>query len=131
MPKTDWMAISDALWTRSFGGCEKCGHGLMSSDEGARHHRLLRSAGGRHELSNLVLLCHPCHRWVHGNPLAATKAGWIVSRYGRTPLETPLEHAWHGPVLLADSGQARKHVVIKPRLARDLPEYVSNMEEQQ
>ena len=46
------------------------------------HHLLRRSAGGSHDLNNLISLCAACHGWVHEHPAESRKHGWLVSRYG-------------------------------------------------
>jgi len=123
MARPDWRALSDTLWIRSSGRCERCGWCFLTPDDGERHHRRLRSAGGRHELPNLVLLCRSCHTWAHGHPHDAMDAGWIVSRYGRDPGRVPVKHAWHGMVLLTADGGTRRHVAPPP--SRDLEPAVS------
>ena len=40
------------------------------------HHLVMRSRArrwtGLHEPDNLLLVCHPCHHWIHANPAQAT-----------------------------------------------------------
>lgn len=45
------------------------------------HHVLPRSAGGTHDLVNLLDLCGSDHRWVHLHPVEARKLGLLASRY--------------------------------------------------
>jgi len=49
------------------------------------HHRLRRSQGGKNELSNLMLLCGPCHGVVHEFPATSFAQGYLLKReYGGT-----------------------------------------------
>lgn len=67
---------------RAMGQCERC---LAYTLDGDLHHRRPKGLGGsklpdRHDVANLVYLCRPCHSWAHGNPAAATAAGFLVPR---------------------------------------------------
>lgn len=54
----DWKARKRAVLRRDGEFCRICG-----STQGLElDHRVPRSQGGTHELSNLQLLCRPCHR---------------------------------------------------------------------
>lgn len=81
--KTDWKSLSDALWSRCGGRCERCRLALTEPWE--RHHRQLRKQGGRDELPNLLALhpwCHNQHpRSVHDNVRASFSHGFLVSAY--------------------------------------------------
>jgi len=44
--------------------CERCGWAQARCDV---HHRVLKSAGGAHTLSNAIVLCPNCHRVAHEN----------------------------------------------------------------
>jgi hypothetical protein len=80
--------------------CVRCG---LSANH--VHHRKLRSAGGRHTLANLILLCHRCHTWVHGHVVLARVDGWILSRYTADPATEPVRYGQpgrEGRHLLAD-----------------------------
>lgn len=44
------------------------------------HHKLMRSAGGKHTEDNLVLTCENCHRYVHEHPNWAYEHGWLIRR---------------------------------------------------
>jgi hypothetical protein len=44
------------------------------------HHRLHRSAGGKHEADNLIGCCIFCHEYVEKNPSFAVERGWTVQR---------------------------------------------------
>lgn len=84
----NWTDVRIALWERSRGRCEGCGRHL--GNDGAVHHRRLRSRGGDHSLGNLMLLHTPCHTWAHANVATATGLGWIVSTWGPEPGDVPV-----------------------------------------
>lgn len=44
------------------------------------HHRLPRSAGGTHDLDNLLVLCAKGHRFVHTHPEMSYARGWLLRR---------------------------------------------------
>lgn len=75
-PEPNWTAVRLALWERSRGRCEGCGRHL--GEYGEVHHRKLRSRGGGHELTNLLLLHPACHRYAHKHPAHSTELGWMV-----------------------------------------------------
>lgn len=62
-------------FTRDGWSCQRCGSGSGAGLHA--HHVEPRARGGRHELENLVTLCVRCHAWVHDNPEAATREGWL------------------------------------------------------
>ena len=66
------------LYLRCKGRCEFCEVAFNDYDRVAVHHRKLRSQGGGHELTNLVLIHAECHEWTHANPTAAYVLGWMV-----------------------------------------------------
>lgn len=74
----DWFQIRRWCLERAQGRCEVCGDRAWHA-----HHILPRSAGGRDDLSNLLAVCHSCHRRVHDNPQWAYEHGYLRSRYGR------------------------------------------------
>lgn len=107
-PATDWTALNEKLWARSGGACERCGKFLVSPDRAERHHRRLRSGGGRDELANLLMLCALCHTTasptsVHANVTQAKRDGHIVTKY-RDPSPVPVLHALHGWIVLDNHG---------------------------
>lgn len=85
---TDWVAITEALLARCGGYCERCGFGVHSY-AAHRHHRRLRSQGGKDTMDNLVYLCPSCHQWVHQYPKDATAEGFIVPSWA-DPEDTPV-----------------------------------------
>lgn len=82
-PAPNWTTVRMDLWTRGRGRCEGCGKHL--GNEGAVHHRRLRSQGGGHDYGNLLLLHPTCHTHAHANPAWAMRHGWIVSGWGLAP----------------------------------------------
>ena len=92
-------ATCNAVDTRDKHSCVKCGVSLHST-AGSRHHRKLRSQGGKHDVENLILLCGSgttgCHGWVHANPKEAYAGGFIV-RSSKLPVSVPVLYAdgWH------------------------------------
>jgi 5-methylcytosine-specific restriction endonuclease McrA len=84
---------------RDMGRCRRCG---MAGTE--QHHRIRRRDGG-HRRSNIVLLCHDCHRDVTENPLTAKLTGYIVPPWIEDgTLVTPLQDSNGRWVLLDDEG---------------------------
>lgn len=75
------LDVRREVHARSRGRCEINAPGCTGT---ARHlhHRLPRSAGGRHTWGNLVDACVSCHAYVHANPERAYAAGWLIRRGG-------------------------------------------------
>lgn len=72
LAKTDeWREVVKAIWARSDAKCERCGKDHRAVDNRQKegfhiHHiRPFRFVETRSELSNLILLCRPCHHFVH------------------------------------------------------------------
>lgn len=56
--------------------CERCGQRSQIV-----HERLTRARGGSiTDEANCVVLCHPCHQWIHEHPRVATEEGWLSRR---------------------------------------------------
>lgn len=93
MPDPIPAAKRQLVMGRAFGRCERCGKATLC---GEVHHRRPKGLGGsklpdRHDVSNLVYLCTPDHRWAHGNPRAAAAVGYLVPRSSGThPLQVPI-----------------------------------------
>ena len=98
--------VCDLVDARDDHSCVRCGRSLFV-ETGSRHHRKLRSQGGKHDVSNLILLCGSgttgCHGWVHANPAEALRGGWYARSWQDT-LGVPVKHYKHGWVLLDDAG---------------------------
>lgn len=79
---------ADAAWKlvtskRGFVVGFRCEVGLPGCLMGlncAGHHRLARSQGGKHELSNCLYVCSACHNWIHANPAVSYERGWMVRK---------------------------------------------------
>jgi len=63
-----WPAIAQEK-LRETNLCQRCG----TKEDLEVHHIVAVSVGGNNELSNLVVLCHKCHRAEHkGKPRGST-----------------------------------------------------------
>lgn len=68
----EWKAASKAAWDRDQATCQRCGKQCATKKD--RHvfdiHHIVKfedSIALRCEVSNLVVLCEPCHYWVHSD----------------------------------------------------------------
>jgi hypothetical protein len=65
----EWVEAVKAVWKRADAKCERCGkHHNTTETRGTFHiHHIVSFAVRelRTEVSNLILLCKKCHRWVH------------------------------------------------------------------
>lgn len=64
----EWAVAVKAVWKRDDAKCQRCGKDSRIRDGVLFHIHHIASFQVkelRHEVSNLVLLCAPCHRWVH------------------------------------------------------------------
>lgn len=68
---SEWKEAVKAVWQRDDATCRKCGLKKDSCREIQFDiHHIVSFADSvelRSNLNNLVLLCHPCHLWVHSN----------------------------------------------------------------
>lgn len=68
----EWKAAVRAVWMRDNAICQRCGldHRTIDRKTKAFHVHHIKSFARHVDLraspENLVLLCAPCHRWVHG-----------------------------------------------------------------
>ena len=70
----EWSAVSRFVWGRDCATCRRCGHKQKNGERAIDIHHIISfaEASSRAEPSNLVLLCRPCHRFVHSRK----NAGW-------------------------------------------------------
>lgn len=72
--KAEERAAYEAVTARDAGKCVRCGW----YGDTQRDHRQNRSQGGLTVVSDLQLLCVPCHEWKGQNPAAAVLEGFAV-----------------------------------------------------
>jgi hypothetical protein len=61
----EWADVSKSVWKRDKGICQKCAWSKNPREMQIHHIVSFSEKEMRAELSNLVLLCEDCHRWVH------------------------------------------------------------------
>lgn len=65
----EWVDLVKQVWSRDNATCQNCGkHHNEAANRGTFHiHHIIsfQIRENRSELSNLILLCDKCHRWVH------------------------------------------------------------------
>ena len=66
---------------RANGCCEARIDGICNGRAEARHHIKLRSRGGDNSAANIIVICDPCHRHIHSNPLWATEHAFMESSW--------------------------------------------------
>jgi hypothetical protein len=63
-----WKKVANLVWRRDNGKCRRCGINKYETKEKNLHvHHIITFANEefRYEIENLILLCRPCHLWVH------------------------------------------------------------------
>lgn len=75
---TNWRNVAAAVKLRDKGMCRLCGRKGVDP-----HHIVMRSLGGRDEVSNALLTCRRCHDDIHGHviKLDGTASSLIIGRY--------------------------------------------------
>lgn len=75
-----WCDARDEVLERDQWDCQGAARGLVHDCDFPLdvHHVKPRSQGGTHELSNLICLCRPAHRWVHEHPAESYRMGLLV-----------------------------------------------------
>jgi hypothetical protein len=65
----EWAKVSQQVWKRDNATCQRCfTRKQLKSQRFCIHHLVSFAVKElRAELSNLVLLCEPCHNWIHSN----------------------------------------------------------------
>ena len=71
----------EQVFARSGGACEAGATQDCTGRCEQVHHRAGRHISDPHQLGNLLGVCEPCHRWVHGHPEEARNRGWSLSRH--------------------------------------------------
>lgn len=61
----EWKFASKSVWKRDGGKCVRCETRLRKRDMHIHHIVSFQVRELRAELTNLILLCKGCHRWVH------------------------------------------------------------------
>lgn len=62
----EWQVASREIWKRDEGFCQRCGIHANHAEAMHIHHIVsFAVAELRAEVSNLILFCSDCHRWVH------------------------------------------------------------------
>jgi hypothetical protein len=62
----EWRVVSQKVWKRDRAMCQRCGLKKARGVQMHIHHKVsFACVPLRARLSNLVLLCEPCHDWVH------------------------------------------------------------------
>lgn len=106
-------ATRELVAARDGWSCVRCGNSEDPWPGWNIHHRLPRGMGGTSNPdinlpSNLLLLCHACHRYIELYRNEADANGWLVERHmppaAMRPTAVAVRHAKHGWVYLDDEG---------------------------
>ena len=64
-----WQVARKRVWNRDRATCQRCGAKRSRKRRSLHIHHIVPYAVEelRADVSNLVLLCHDCHRWVHSH----------------------------------------------------------------
>lgn len=63
---TEWARAVRAVWKRDKGYCQRCGQHYTVIGEMHIHHLVSFAVKElRTEVLNLLLICEPCHNWIH------------------------------------------------------------------
>lgn len=84
----EWKSVSQKVWKRDNATCRRCGLRMAPGVQMHIHHKIsFAYAPLRARLSNLVLLCEPCHDWVH------SKRNWTREWIEDQPLSVAAERS--------------------------------------
>lgn len=94
----EWKAACTTVWQRANACCERCGLDFRTVDRNVQrfhlHHVVSFAVRElRAEPSNLVLLCRPCHLWVHSAANVAREFLQQAEAQRATPTLFDLEEA--------------------------------------
>lgn len=95
--------VARVVVDRAGGYCEAMCCPNCSGRAEQLHHRKLRSQLGRHEVSNLIHICHNCHSWIHAHTGEAYRIGLLVRGY-QEPADVMIAYRNGGGVLLFEDG---------------------------
>lgn len=77
----EWHKARKSVLKRSDGRCEARIRGCQGSAVHV-HHILRRSQGGKHDLDNLMGVCHWCHSYIHENPKESAERNFLkIKKY--------------------------------------------------
>jgi hypothetical protein len=102
----DWRRRKEWALERAGFACERCGLAL-SSGGSHLHHMRLRSQGGHHDLSNLVVLCRDCHTLMPEHAGLAAIRPYMVSEGG--VIHVPRRPCAQGEVGMASFDRLVRH----------------------
>jgi hypothetical protein len=92
--ETEFKRARPCARERAEGRCEVIVSPTCSGQGTHVHHRKIRSQGGTNDLSNLLVVCHPCHKFIHDHPEMSYEKGWLVRSSNRLPSSTAgMDHA--------------------------------------
>jgi len=95
----EWKAACVVVWQRADAQCERCGKDHRQRNRATEpefhvHHVVsFQVRELRAEPTNLILLCRPCHLWVHSNANAGGEYLQAAERKVATPALFDLEEA--------------------------------------
>lgn len=81
--RSGWRKARAACFDRARGMCQaQIARAACTGRAEHAHHRLMRSAGGGDELSNLLAVCGRCHDFIHLNPEWSYDRGFLRRAHG-------------------------------------------------
>ena len=99
--------VAETVINRAAGYCEVMFAAACTGRAEHLHHRKLRSQLGRHEVENLLHICHQCHNWIDAHPAASYERGFLV-RGVREPAHHPVLYRNGKLLYLTRSGEVVK-----------------------
>lgn len=74
----EWRTAKKQVRLRAEGRCEASAAIGCEGTGSCFHHRKLRSHGGSNTADNGLLVCVPCHDYIHAHPSLSYSRGWMV-----------------------------------------------------